>query len=1045
MERAELFEQVRRKRQEGLSIRAIASQLGVHRSRVHRAALAISREEGSQTGILVPAHSQHSIGGRPFVGRQQERKQLEIALEDALDRRGRIVMLVGEPGIGKTRTAQELMAYSVPKGYQNLTGRCHSTRGAPPFWPWIQAVRSYVMGLSQQQLRSQLGPGAEDIAEVIPEIKNQMPDLGSPPAIDAEEAKFRFFDSFGGFLVRASEARPLLIFLDNLHWADRSSLLLLEFLAQQWADSRLLLVGTYRDTELNRRHPLSQTLGELSKETFFQRLPLRGLSEDEVAQYIERAVGFTPQWDLVKEVHNRTEGNPLFMVQVVQLLLQEGEITADWGRKSSWNLLIPLGVREVIGRRLDQLSEDCNDTLKMASVIGREFDLDLLSYLLTDFAGAEGQSLSEDQVLGALSEALAAGVIEEVPSYPNRYQFSHVLIQDTLVRELLAARRQTIHRRIALFLEDLYRDAQQVHAVELAHHFEQAANQADREKLAYYSWLAGEQALITYAHDEARTHFDRGLDAKGVDLSERTPIDDALVAALIFGRVKAQVNSEFTQMSSDDLPASLWRAFNFYADSNDVEQAVAIAEFPDYSLRWSSLIFDLFSSALEIVPRDSHQEARLLHGYAQRLGIDKGDFSGAQRAFDRALAIARSEGDSVLEMQTLVDAAGVDVYHLRWHDAIGKTSAAAVLAEKLNDPRAEVTAHYFAISSLISLGDLEGAIREGSAMLAPAERLRDRFWSPGAFWKNGICFRLAGDWEKALDFNDQCLALAGSRSSFLSDRVLLECELGNFEQAGHYRERFLNAPSSGSTGGGYIAMLLPFVSRITGEVRGLDLARETAEGIITDPYVNPNALSRSRAGLALLSVLEENSEEAITQYEELKSCHGTMLWWMISADRLLGLLATTAGQFGQADLHFEDALSFCERAAYLPEWTWTAYDYACCLFKRGHPSDSRKARLLLEQALTNASELKMAPLTERILDLNRPSVLGADQPPDGLTERELQVLYKVAAGRSNNEISDQLFLSIRTVERHITNIYTKINAHNRAEAIAYAINHGLAE
>ena len=456
MERAQFLEQVRAKREEGLSIRAIASQLGAHRSRVHRALQALSRGMDSPDApALPPASLPDRPAGSSFVGRQREIAELKAALEDALSGRARTLMLVGEPGIGKTRTAQELAGHGTDLGFHVLWGRCYSAQGAPPFWPWLQAIRTYIRDQSPDELRSQMGAGAADIAEVVPEVRELLLGLEPPPALEPQQARFRFFDSMAAFLTRACEAQPLLLLLDNLHWADRPSLLLLEFLSQELADSRLLAVGTYRDTEINRRHPLTQTLGELAKEPSFQRLALRGLSEAEVDQFFQGTAGFAPPPNLVTAVHTQTEGNPLFMTQVVQLLIQEGELTPA---REQWNrdIRIPVGVREVIGMRLDRLSEGCNSALTVASVIGREFELALLERLVADSVIGLGSGLSEETLLEAVAEGLDAGIIEEIPQSVSRYQFTHVLIQDTLAQEMLAVRRARLHHRIAESLEELY-------------------------------------------------------------------------------------------------------------------------------------------------------------------------------------------------------------------------------------------------------------------------------------------------------------------------------------------------------------------------------------------------------------------------------------------------------------------------------------------------------------------------------------------------------------------------------------------------------------
>jgi predicted ATPase len=239
---------------------------------------------------------------------------------------------------------------------------------------------------------------------------------------------------------------------------------LLEFVAQELGESPLLVVGTYRDVDLSRQHPLFETLGELAREGHFQRVLLRGLSQEDVGQFIESATGIPPASGLVRAVYAQTEGNPFFIIEIVRWLAQEEELTRGTGSQGeSWRVRIPEGVREVIGRRLNRLSQQCNEALTIACVVGREFGLGQLNRLM--------EGLSEERLLEALEEALAARIIEEIPPVMGRYQFTHALTQQTLLEELSLTRRVRLHARIAEALEGLYGASVEEHAAELAYHF----------------------------------------------------------------------------------------------------------------------------------------------------------------------------------------------------------------------------------------------------------------------------------------------------------------------------------------------------------------------------------------------------------------------------------------------------------------------------------------------------------------------------------------------------------------------------------------------
>ena len=292
------------------------------------------------------AHALDSLAGGVFVGRQREMGELKACLEDALSGRGRLVTLVGEPGIGKTRTAQELATYAGLRGAQVLWGRSYEEQGVPPYWPWVQAIRSYVRDRDPEQLRSEMGAGAADIAEMVSDVRERLPDLQPAAQMEPEQARFRLFDSIAAFLKTASQRQPLVLVLDDLHWADQPSLMLLQFVARELGGARLLIIGTYRDMELSRQHPLAETLGELTRERLFQRVLLRGLTQEDVGRFIEIAAGVTPPSALVNSVYTQTEGNPLFVTEVVRLLVQEGELSAEKVQETdSWTIRIPEGVR----------------------------------------------------------------------------------------------------------------------------------------------------------------------------------------------------------------------------------------------------------------------------------------------------------------------------------------------------------------------------------------------------------------------------------------------------------------------------------------------------------------------------------------------------------------------------------------------------------------------------------------------------------------------------------------------------------------------------
>ena len=365
----------------------------------HQAAVDLTTVVEQPTAAVDDVQAQDSLAGGVFVGRLREMDDLQAALEDALSGRGRLVALSGEPGIGKTRTAQELVSLAEDRGAKVLWGWCYEHRGAPPYWPWPQCIRAYVETVDSGQLRQEMGPGAADICEILPELAVRLETLERSPVLDPEQARFRLFFSITTFVKNVSRSQPLVLVLDDLHWADESSLLLLEFLVREISASSVMILGAYPDIEATGSSPLAQTLGSLVREEHFRRIQLSGLSRHDVGEFVEARAGIAIAEATIDTLYQRTEGNPLFVGEVVGSVGPE-----EIAREQTWITNIPEAVREAIMRRLSRLSEECNQLLRTASVVGRDFDLASLRVLSPE--------LAEDGFLASLDEALSIRIIE---------------------------------------------------------------------------------------------------------------------------------------------------------------------------------------------------------------------------------------------------------------------------------------------------------------------------------------------------------------------------------------------------------------------------------------------------------------------------------------------------------------------------------------------------------------------------------------------------------------------------------------------------------
>lgn len=434
-----------------------------------------------------------------FVGREAALRRLRAAHEEVRSGRGRIVLLLGEPGIGKTRMAEELGAEARRAGSLWLPGRCYEGEGAPAFWPWIQALRALVAASAPETLPADLGPGRSEIGELLPELREDP--APAAQGFAGEQARFRLFESVAGFLARAARRRPLVIGLDDLHWADPDSLLLVEFLAQELRGEPVLLSLAYRDVEVRRDRPLRTLLGALARAPHCERIPLRGLDPGDVALLVQVVTGVAPPAELAAAVSEMTEGNPFFVREVAGLLAEEGRLEA--GARAVLPATLPQGIRDAIGRRLDSLSEEANELLRVASVIGREFDTRLLEHV----AAPGGEALIE-----LLGEAEAAQVVRETPpERPGHYAFRHALLRQTLYEELPAPQRVTLHRRAGEALAALYGQRPDAPLAELAHHFFEAAPAGTATEAVRFSVRAAERADAQLAYEESARHYERAL------------------------------------------------------------------------------------------------------------------------------------------------------------------------------------------------------------------------------------------------------------------------------------------------------------------------------------------------------------------------------------------------------------------------------------------------------------------------------------------------------------------------------------------------------
>jgi tetratricopeptide (TPR) repeat protein len=466
-----------------------------------------------EESVQKAAPAENPLYRRVFVGREREQKQLQSSFDGAISGQGALMMVVGEPGIGKTAICEQLATYVTLRGGKTLWGHCYEEGSLSlPYLAFVEAMRSYVLDREPDDLRKELGSGATDVARIVSEIREKLK-VEPRPAENPEEDRYRLMQAVTSFLSHAANVKPMLVILEDLHDADKGTLDMLSYVSRNLTNTRLLIIGTYRDVEVDRNHPLSAALAELRRFSSFGRVLLRGLNIDEVRRMLSSITQEEVPIALAEAVHRQTEGNPLFIQEVVRYLVEEGILTRKDGKwrpssESTLEMNIPEGLRDVIGKRLSNLSQECNHLLSVASVIGREFALDTLKPV---------SNMDEDAFVNALKEAVQLSILEERSQVGLvLYRFTHAFFRQTLYEEMIAPQRLKLHQQVARALEKQYARRLDEHAAELAEHFSQSTDSADLEKAVQYSEMAAKRAVDVYAYGEAVRLLDQSLKVQRV-------------------------------------------------------------------------------------------------------------------------------------------------------------------------------------------------------------------------------------------------------------------------------------------------------------------------------------------------------------------------------------------------------------------------------------------------------------------------------------------------------------------------------------------------
>jgi eukaryotic-like serine/threonine-protein kinase len=919
---------------------------------------------GPAAAGVAEANPLDRLAGGVFVGREREMDDLRAGLDDALSGRGRLLLLMGEPGIGKTRMADELATYARLRGAQVLVGRCYEGEGAPAYWPWVQVIRAFVHDRDRDALSSVMGPGAAEIAQIVSDVRERIPDLLEPPSLDPEQARFRLFDSIATFLKNASRAQPIVVVLDDLHWADKPTLLLLQFLAREVRSSRLLVLGTYRDVELRRQHPLAQTLAELAREQVSTRIVLRGLTVHDVWRFIEMTCGVEPPANLVRAVYRETEGNPFFVAEIVRLLASEGKFSESG--EGSWSISIPQSVREVIGRRLDQLSEGANSVLSIAAVAGREFALGVVQAV---------SDLDLDAVSDAIDEARAARVITEAGRSVDRYIFSHALIRETLYEEIPTARRIMLHRRLGETLEPLYEGGGESHLAELAYHFLEAAPGGDVRKAFDYAERAAARAIQLLAYEEAARHYERAIES--LPLLEKP--DEQLHCRLLLRLGDAQRRSGDVDAARAAFFAAAERARKIGDGASLAEAAIGLQAGAAFGQVDEKRVVILEQALDAVGDGDLALRSRLLGHLARALYFSE-NFEPVRALGEETVTVAEAAGDPV----ALAEALSTRAYVLWGIEPPESRETAgtriADIGRRVGDVELELDGVMWRMIGLADMGDFartNATVEEYSRIAETSHIPRYRLY---ALSRQAMIASVFGRFEDAERLSDEAFRIGvqaqepdaiqvrtGQRftnSIFTGDREGIEWAQNSLKTyAAMYSAR---QP--------WTRILLSMGAHALGDEQTArrEYDRAFEEGLTTLPAQGVSSgmmLSWATVLCDIFGDVEAAAaiEPLIRPFEKRIVMGAGAVFCFGIGSRYLAILAKLQGRLEEADAYFRDAVERCRFMGARPWLAETLHDYAGLLVERRAAGDLEQALRMLDEVLGIATELGMAPLAERAL------------------------------------------------------------------------------
>ena len=971
-----------------------------------------------------------------LIGRERELAALARHAEAAAAGHTRVVLVVGEPGIGKTRLLDVVARDAARSGALVLRGGASDAEGMPPYLPFVEALGRHIGATPAAELREQAGPLAPILATILPELTLRLGDVPASYPLPPEQARLRLYEAVATFLAAIAATRPLLLIFDDVQWSDPASLDLLCYVARHRPAARLLVLAACRAGEDEHQPALARAVAELTRLRVLATVAVGRLPAADVAALAAAYLGAPLDRTAARLLFEQSEGNPFFAEELLRVWselgalrrIREGEAGPLAVREAA-ELPLPASIAGAVRQRLARLAPEVVTLLRMAAIVGRTFDVTLLATV----AGQEPEVVEE-----RLREAERAQLVRA--DADTSFAFSHDKIRECLYGEVTTVRRRRLHGLIGHALESSAGPAGVQRLAELAFHF---ARSGDRARGAAHALRAAEHAMRASAPDEALSHYRAVLDL--IDA------DDARRGDLLMALGEAATLAD----AARDAVAAFEAARDWYGAAGDPLRAATAAH-------------------------------RLGRAWWRQEAIGR-----AHAAFEEALALLGDHAGPELVL-VLVDLGSILAGNLhRQDEGIAHVRRALDLARTLDDTRLQIAASR-------TLGDLlarSNDLANGVALLEEALALAIAADDPVEAAECCGCLASAHHWQgrvgpsrdrtlqrKELALRSQDPYQLRHIDSWLAFLAVLQGRLeeaeGLLNQAQGLVERLASPEPEG-----YLHFARGFLAYERGDYEVAEAEYRAATILFRS--IGPGALVWYLANLGLAQVAQGNVVEARACTEEVEALlaelpEGTMpaglpLVYLTTialtlddrarlaryypklrafrgqlhdmlVDRLLGETALVQGNLAAARSHLTDAERTARREGLACELARTLDARSRLAVADGSPRAIAHARELRAEAAALFERLGNQAEARRLAGPAARSARGAPCParPAGLTTREVEVIRLVAAGRSNREIADELSLSEKTVESHLSSAYGKLGVDNRAAASAFAVRNGLA-